>query len=144
MVQGIIYSILAGIFVSLQGVFNTRLSEEVDLWHTNTWVHSTGFFLAVALMFIFEGPPNFTNITNVRFDYLLGGVLAVLIVFSIMKGIGALGVSHSVTILIVTQITVSMIISIFGLFGDPAVSLSPTDIIGVVLMIIGVLMYQIF
>jgi len=30
--KGIIFSIAAGLFISLQGVFNTRLGEKIGFW----------------------------------------------------------------------------------------------------------------
>ncbi|OWZ83704.1 DMT family transporter [Natranaerobius trueperi] len=144
MAQGIIFSIVAGVFVSLQGVFNARLSDEINLWHTNTWVHGTGFVVAFILLMSIEGTPNFNSITTVKPHYLLGGAMGAVIVFSVMKGISALGASHSVTILLVTQIIASLLISLLGLFGDPIIKLSIPNIIGLIMMVVGVLMYQLF
>lgn len=35
MVLGILFSAVAGILVSLQSVFNTRVSDKIGLWETN-------------------------------------------------------------------------------------------------------------
>lgn len=39
----VIYSLLAGIFITLQGVFNTRVSDKIGLWETTTIVHAFEF-----------------------------------------------------------------------------------------------------
>lgn len=48
---GIIFSILAGIFMTIQGVFNTRSSEKIGLWETNLLVQGTGFLLTLIIFF---------------------------------------------------------------------------------------------
>ncbi|ACB84452.1 DMT family transporter [Natranaerobius thermophilus] len=144
MAQGVIFSILAGIFVTVQGVFNARLSDQINFWHTNTWVHGTGFLVALTMLMILEGTPNFSNMTNVKPHYLLGGVMGAIIVFSVMKGVSVLGASYAITLLLMAQIVSSLIVSVFGLFGDPTVNLSITQILGLVMMVAGVLLYQLF
>ncbi|WP_191980806.1 DMT family transporter, partial [Clostridium haemolyticum] len=46
---GFIYSVVAGIFMSIQGVFNTRLSEKMGLWETNTLVQGAGFIITLII-----------------------------------------------------------------------------------------------
>jgi transporter family-2 protein len=123
MIYGVLFSILSGILVSLQGIFNTRASEHIGLWNTNTLVHGSGFILAFIIL-ITVSKINFTNIKNVNPYYLLGGVLGVIIVFSVMKGISALGASYAITILIVTQILTNALINYFGIFGEHVISFS--------------------
>ena len=42
---GIIFSIVAGAAMSLQGVFNTRLGEKIGTYEANTFVQWTAFLL---------------------------------------------------------------------------------------------------
>lgn len=141
MVQGVLFSILAGIMVSLQGIFNTRASEHIGLWQTNTLVHGTGFILALIVLLSLN-KVDFSNFRNVNPYYLLGGILGVLIVFSVMKGISALGASYSITLLIVTQIIANAAINYYGFFGEHIISFSWTQITGLVMIIGGIFLYQ--
>lgn len=141
MVQGVIFSILAGIMVSLQGIFNTRASEHIGLWHTNVLVHGSGFVLALIIL-IAINKVTFSNIKSVKPYYLIGGILGVIIVFSIMKGITDLGASYAITILIVTQIVANALINYFGIFGEHIIHFSWTQILGLILMIVGIFLYQ--
>ena len=50
---GLIFSIVAGIAMSLQGVFNTRLGEKVGSWETNLFVQGTGFLITIIVVMFF-------------------------------------------------------------------------------------------
>ena len=139
--NGIIFSILAGIFISLQGVFNTRLSDAVGLWETTTIVHGVGLLFSLLVLF-FCGTGNFGKLKDVNKFYLIGGVLGVIIVFSVIKGISLLGPTFAVAILLITQLIISMIIDSFGLFGCTPIKLDFTKLIGVLVMIIGVIIFK--
>ncbi len=141
MVQGILFSIAAGILVTFQGIFNSRLSEEIGNWHTNTFVHGSGLLLAFILL-VFNEKLDFSSIKDVNSYYLLGGFMGVCIVFSVMMGIKSVGTSYAITILIVTQIVVGLAVNYFGLFGEPLVTLSGFKILGLILMVSGVIIYQ--
>ena len=48
--MGILFSILAGAAMSVQGVLNTRLSEKAGLYEANVWVQGTAFALSLLAM----------------------------------------------------------------------------------------------
>ncbi len=139
--RGITFAILAGLFISLQGVFNTRLGEKLGFWETNTFVHGTGFALTLLLMFIY-GNGSFTGIGQVNKLYLLGGALGVMIIFSVMNAISALGATYCIAILLVTQLIAATFIDSFGLFGSPVIKFDITKLIGLVVMVAGILIYK--
>ena len=82
---GFIYSVVAGIFMSIQGVFNTRLGEKIGLWETNTLVQGIGFIITLIIM-LFAGEGNIKNITTANKLYLLGAPLGVGITFTVKIG----------------------------------------------------------
>lgn len=142
MIQGITFSIIAGIMISLQAIFNARISEKIGLWHANSFVHGTGFILAFIVLLLLNRKINFTRINEINPLYLLGGIIGAIIVFSAMKGVSGLGASYSVTIIIVTQLLITFIINIFGIFGESVINFSPIKILGLVMMISGVILFQ--
>lgn len=139
--MGIIYSLLAGILISLQGVFNTRVSDKIGLWETTTIVHGIGFSFAFILMLIW-GDRNFKRLGEVNKLYLLGGIFGVIIVYSVMKGISLLGPTFSVAILLITQLIFATIIDTFGLFGNPKIKFDFTKPLGILVMIIGIIIFK--
>ncbi len=41
---GIIFSIIAGASMSIQGVMNTRLSDKIGIYESNAFVQGTAFY----------------------------------------------------------------------------------------------------
>lgn len=140
--KGILFAVTAGVFISLQQVFNTRLGEKIGLWETNTIVHATGLALSLIIL-LSAGNGSFAAIGGVNKLYLLGGTLGVFIVFSVMNAISALGAAYSVAILLVTQLIASTIIDSFGLFGSPIIKFDITKFLGIAIMIAGIVVFKI-
>jgi transporter family-2 protein len=139
--SGLIFSILAGILVSIQGVFNTRVSERVGQWETTSIVHLSGFVFSLLIVFLF-GKGNIGKIGEVNPLYLLGGVFGVMIVFSVIQGITLLGTTFAVAILLITQLLISALIDYFGLFGTQAVRFDLTKVLGLMVMILGIVIFK--
>lgn len=138
---GIIFSIIAGVFISFQGVFNTRVSDKIGLWEANTVVMGTGFIVAAVLMMIF-GKGSFENFGEINKLYLIGGALGVGIVFSVMKGISSLGATYAIAIIIIVQLILCTFIDTFGLFENPQIKFDYTKPLGVAIMIFGLIIFK--
>ncbi|WP_315117127.1 DMT family transporter [uncultured Clostridium sp.] len=138
---GIILSIVAGVCMSFQGVFNTRLGDKIGLWETNLVVQGIGFVLTLLLVFII-GNGNIKNVKDVNKIYLLGGVLGVIIIYTVMRGIKSLGPTYSISTILVAQLTAAAIIDAFGLFGSEQMKFGMTKIIGVIVMVIGIIIFK--
>jgi len=141
MLYGMIFSVLAGVMVSMQGIFNARLSDKIGFWHTNTFVHGSGFVVAFIIMLLFENL-NFSPLKEVQPYYLLGGAMGVVIIFSVINGISSIGASYTITLMIVTQIVFTAGINYFGYFGEPIIMLSLRKVVGLALMLSGLVLYQ--
>lgn len=139
---GLIYSLLAGVLVGIQGVFNTRMSEKAGFWLTNTWVHGTGFLLSFVILLLSREEGGLSKLNGVSKLYWLGGAVGVMIVFSVMKSIESLGPSYSIAILLITQLIVALLIDSLGLFGVERVPLSGSRLIGIGIMIAGVVVFK--
>lgn len=138
---GVIFSVIAGIAMSLQGVFNTRLGEKVGTWETNFFVQGTGLILCFIIMLL-AGHGNLRNIKDANKLYWLGGVLGVIIIFTVMRGIKDLGPTCSISIILVAQLTAAALIDAFGLFDSTQIRFGLTKTIGVIIMVIGILIFK--
>ncbi|MCX7921963.1 MAG: DMT family transporter [Clostridia bacterium] len=138
---GIFFSILAGVLITVQGVFNTRLSDKIGQVEATVIVHLVGLITSLAVFSFIKGN-SFSKITEVNKLYLLGGVMGVVIVLSVMKGISLLGPGFSISVLLITQLLAALIIDMFGLFGSPKVSFDFTKPLGVVIIILGILIFK--
>ena len=141
MSKGMFFSLLAGIFVAIQGIFNTRAGEKIGAINTAVFVHGSGLILAVMLMIFFE-KVSLKGFSDINPLYLTGGIMGVIIVMSVMQSIGRIGISHTITIIVVVQLCIGFLINRFGLFGEKIIVASPGKITGLVLMIIGLIVYQ--
>ncbi|MEV5026946.1 DMT family transporter [Paenibacillus sp. LPE1-1-1.1] len=139
--MGIVYSLIAGVFISFQGVFNTKLSDKAGFWFTNAWVHGSGFLLSLILLLIMKDG-SFSKFFTVNKLYWLGGVFGVMIIFTVTKSISALGPAYSVALLLITQLVISMLIDSLGLFGVDKVPLSANRLFGIGIMIAGIIVFK--
>ncbi|MTI46392.1 DMT family transporter [Sporosalibacterium faouarense] len=141
MYRGILFSIMAGLFIAVQGIFNTRVSDKIGFWEANTFVKGTAFLFALIITLI-SGKGNFSNITQINKVYLLGGVMGAIIVFGVMKGITYIGATNAVTLIIVSQIICALIINSLGLFGENKLSITPIKVLGLAFMFVGIILFQ--
>lgn len=140
--MGIIFSIIAGIAMSLQGVFNTRLGDKIGTWQTNVVVQASGLILSLIVLLIAGSSGSFKGIKDANKLYLLGGILGVTIIFTVMMGIKSLGPTCSISIILVAQLTAAALIDAFGLFDSTKIVFGTTKIIGVIVMIAGILIFK--
>ncbi len=138
---GIIFSIIAGMAMSIQGVMNTRLSEKIGLYESNVFVQGTAFLLSLAAVWIL-GKGNFSAISGVNKLYLLGGVLGLVITITVMLGIKDLSPTVSISIILISQLIVAACIDAFGLMGTEKVPFGWSKYLGSALMIGGVLLFK--
>lgn len=139
---GFLFSIIAGAAMSIQGVFNTRLSEKIGLYESNVFVQGTAFLLSIVAVLIM-GKGGFKELVNVEKYYLLGGVLGLVITVTVMLSIKGLSPTIAISTILISQLLVAALIDAFGLFGSERVAFGWTKYIGIAMMIGGVLVFKI-
>ncbi len=127
--------------MSLQGVFNTRVSEKMGIWETNVFVQGTGLIVTL-LVLLMAGNGNFKAIKEVNRLYLLGGILGAVIIFSVMKGIANMGPTYSISTILVAQLLAAGLIDSFGMFGAHQIKFTVSKFIGVGVMILGIIIFK--
>ena len=138
---GIIIAIISGISMSVQGVFNTRLGEKIGIWETNVIVQGIAL-VSTLLICIFFGRGNYHELKNANKLYLLSGILAVVITFTVMKSIGSMGATCAIAIILVAQLVAAALIDAFGLFGSEKINFSLKEFLGVAIMIAGIIVFK--
>lgn len=138
---GIFLSILSGICMSFQGVFNTRLSEKIGLWETNVIVQGTALIFTLIILF-FGNKGNIKNIKDVNKLYLLGGLLGVIIIYTVVKGISSVGTTCAISTILIAQLLAAAAIDAFGLFGTQKIAFGLNEIVGVIIMIVGIVIFK--
>lgn len=138
---GIVFSILAGAAMSVQGVMNTRLGDRVGLYESNVLVQGVAFALSVIAM-LFLGKGNFGALYDANKVYLLGGVLGIVITVTVMLSIKDMGPTVAISIILISQLLVAALIDAFGLFDSERIPFCWQKYGGIALMIGGVLLFK--
>lgn len=138
---GIFYSIVAGTVIAMQNVFNTRIGEKIGMWETTVVVHLVGLVFALVVA-SFLGDGNYKLIGEVNKLYLLAGALGVMIIYSVTMGVSTLGPSFAISLMVISQLSFAAVIDNFGLFGTDKTPFGITKLIGIVIMVIGVVVFK--
>ncbi|NLK65646.1 MAG: DMT family transporter [Tissierellia bacterium] len=138
---GIVFALLAGLLMSVQGVFNTRLMESSNMWAATSWVHISAFAASISLWF-FTGREALFSVFDVSGKlYLFSGVIGAFITYTVIKGISDLGPAYATMLILLAQLIVSYLIEVFGLFGTEKISFEWIKFIGVALMVSGIMVF---
>ena len=127
--------------MSLQGVFNTRLSDKIGLYESNLFVQGTAFLFSLAAVF-FLGKGNFGSLMETNKLYWLGGLLGLAITITVMLSIKGLGPAAAILIILVSQLFVAAAIEFFGLFGTEKMTFHWSHFAGLLLMIAGIILFK--
>lgn len=139
--MGIIFAVLAGSAMSVQGVMNTRLGEKIGIYESNVIVQGTAFLIAlIAVMLMGKG--NFSEIEKVNKFYLFGGVIGFVITVSVMLAIGKLSPTVAISIILISQLAVAAVIDAFGIMGSEKIVFGWNKYIGLAFMIGGVFLFK--
>ncbi len=141
MLISIVTALVSGILMSVQGVFNTRVTEKSGLWFTSSIVHFTAFICCLVVL-LFVRDAKIDGLKEVNKLYLLGGVLGAGITYTVIVAISKLGPAYAIMLILIAQMISAYLIEIFGLFSTEKVDFMWTKFIGVVIMIGGIILFQ--
>ncbi|MNC43730.1 hypothetical protein D3C75_926050 [compost metagenome] len=139
--RGIIFAILGGACITLQGVANTRISTDIGTWQAATITQLTGFILA-ALILIVVRDANIQGLKQVKPLYLAGGAFGAVIIFSEVSAIQQMGVTFTISALLIAQLTLTFLVDSNGWFGVVKQKMKLPQFLGIVLMITGVIIMK--
>ena len=139
---GFIIALISGALMSVQGVFNTKVTETTGMWVSNGWVQLTALLVCV-VAWLFTGRDSVVTITKVEPKYvLLGGVIGAGITWTVIKSIEMLGPAKSALLIVVAQLFVSYLIELLGLFGMDKEPFEWRKLIGMVIAVTGIAIFQ--
>ncbi|NLN03429.1 MAG: DMT family transporter [Clostridiaceae bacterium] len=139
----ILIAILSGALMSIQGVFNTELTKETSIWVSVSFVQLLGLLTSLCVWFFSDRDNSFKKLLHVQPRYiLLGGVIGAFITYTVIKAVDKLGPAKAVMIIVVSQLLTAYVIELFGIFGVEKVSFSIRKIIGLILAIIGIVIFK--
>lgn len=141
MILGGFLALVAGAFIGLQNIFNRHLNEYVSTWAATTFVLLTGSMAAFIFGFLLDGVGVF-DIQGMEVSYWFFGLVGVGIIYCMMQTMKRLGPTKAVLISVIAQLIFSLLFDVTGFLILPQVNLKWEDIAGLVLIILGVLIFN--
>lgn len=139
--KGILFAILGGACITLQGIANTRISGSIGTWQAATLTQFTGFIVALIIL-MSVGAGKWREFQQVKPIYLAGGSFAAIIIFSNVTAIQQIGVTLMVSMLLIAQLGMTVIIETNGFFGLKKQRITVSQLIGIGMMICGVFLLK--
>lgn len=140
---GFFIAILSGILMSMQGVFNTAVTKETGVWLSNSWVQLTALAVCV-IGWMATGRTRIGTLWDVQPKYLLlGGVIGAFITLTVIKSMQLLGPAKAVLFIVIAQSAFAYLIELFGIFGTEKADFSWHKIIGILIAVGGLVVFQV-
>ena len=139
---GFLIALLSGALMSVEGVFNTQVTKTTGMWVSNAWVQFSAFMLCLVVWMI-AGRDSIASLAKVEPKYvLLGGVIGAGITWTVIKGMELLGPAKATLLIVIAQLIVSYVIELLGLFGVEKEPLEWRKVVGMVIALLGVAIFQ--
>ena len=139
---GILIAIISGALMSGQGVFNTDVTKNTSIWVANSWVQFTALAVCLTAWGISDRS-SFAALFKMQPKYvLLGGVIGAFITWTGVRSMDKLGPAQAVLFIVVAQMICAWVIELLGLFGTEKTDWSVQKLIGMLVAIGGVILFQ--
>ncbi len=139
---GFLIALISGALMSVQGVFNTKVTEASSMWTANAFVQFTAFLVCI-IAWLFADRTSFREVLTVEPKYfLLGGAIGAFITLTVIKSMESLGPAKAVMLIVIAQLIVAYLIELFGLFGVEKQPFSWRKVIGALVAIGGFMLFK--
>ncbi len=139
--KGILFAFFAGAFLTLQGVANARISYDIGTWQAATLTQLTGFVAALFVL-LASRRANWQALRQVKPLYRFGGAFAAIIIFGNVFAIQQIGVTLTISTLLIAQLGLTFLIDSKGWFGVKKQQVTWPHVVGIGLMIAGVVILK--
>lgn len=140
---GLIVALVSGALMSIQGVFNTGVTKQTSLWVSACFVQFTALIVCIIAWFVTGRDSSFGALFKIDGKYmLLGGVMGAFITITVVQAMGHLGPARAALLIVVSQLAVAYLIELFGIFGVERQPLEWRKIIGLIVTIVGIVIFK--
>lgn len=139
---GFFIALISGALMSVQGVFNTKVTEASSMWAANAFVQFTAFLVCIAAWLAVDRT-SFREVLAVEPKYvLLGGAIGAFITLTVIRSMDALGPAKAVMLIVIAQLIVAYLIELLGLFGVEKQPFRWQKVIGALVAIGGFMLFK--
>ena len=71
MIISIILAIVSGVSMTIQGVFNTSLNKQTNLWFANMYIQISAFIVCLIMYLVTNSKGNIRMLLDVKNKYIL-------------------------------------------------------------------------
>jgi len=135
------FAFIGGAFITLQGVANSRISQDIGTWQTATLTQITGFITTLCILLVVRDG-KWLGLKRVQPLYLAGGALAAVIIFGNVTAIHQIGATLTISAILIAQLSLTFFIDSNGWFGVAKQQMRLPHFIGIGLMIAGVVILR--
>ncbi|WP_316568928.1 DMT family transporter [Neobacillus sp. YIM B06451] len=141
MITGLVLAAFSGALLSVQNVFNSKVSFRAGTKATTALVLFLGFLASFLIGFAVEGKSMF-ELHNMQPWYWFSGILGVGVVVSVVQAVMRLGPTYGISIVMVSQLVYALIMDSLGLMGLEKVVFSGKHLVGVLVIVAGILVFK--
>ncbi|MBP3963130.1 DMT family transporter [Paenibacillus lignilyticus] len=138
---GILLALLAGMLVSVQTLFNNKVSASVHSQTTTALVLGMGFIASVGMGLAVEGA-EFLNWQVMPLWFWFSGLIGIGVVTSVVKSVNLIGPSAATAIVMASQMVCAVWWDSAGWFGLEQVPFSWQKAIGITALIAGLILFK--
>lgn len=139
--KGIFFALAGGFFLTFQSVANATISDSIGTWQAATMTQFTGFVLAILIVIVLRDR-SYWNLKNVPLLYASGGLLAAIVLYTNMTAVHRMGVTLTIGIFLIAQLLTAVLVDAKGWFDMAKQRIGVTQIAGLLLMIVGVVVLK--
>ncbi|MFG6494835.1 DMT family transporter [Fictibacillus sp. UD] len=141
MLLGLFFAVIAGLLVGLQNIFNTRVNDHAGTWSTTALVLGLGFLASMTLGLVFEGTELFA-LHNMKTWFWFSGLIGVGVVVCLVQGTRLLGPTFAISIVLTSQLGSALLRDSMGWFGLEKIPFTTQQLVGVLVIIGGVIVFK--
>jgi bacterial/archaeal transporter family-2 protein len=108
---------IAGISMAFQGSLNSVLAKKIGFWEASFIVHFLAAVILIILLLFNIGKGNLTLWKTIPWYLYLGGILGIIITYTVVISIPRLGVAVATTAIITGQVLTAAVIDYTGILG---------------------------
>lgn len=140
---GILIAVISGSLMSIQGVFNTGVTKQTGIWLCASFVQFTAFLFCVGAWLVTGRQGSIQSLFRIDNKYmLLGGVLGALITYTVVRSVDSLGPARASMFIITAQLIIAYLIELCGIFGTEKVPFEWRKPAGLVLILVGIIIFK--
>jgi transporter family-2 protein len=128
---------IVGGLIALQAPINSHLGKATGTFAAALVSFTIGTAVLLGIVVVTGHLDEVSGLTNVRWYYLLGGVLGAAYVTTVLLTVRTLGAGGVTAATVAGQLTTSMVIDRLGVLGLDKTPITATRVVGVLLLFVG-------